>query len=85
MSETLEHLKAAKGKVVGIKQVQKAVQQGQASVVYMAKDAEPHVLKVLRQLCEQQQVAVVSVPSMSELGKAAGIQVGSATVAVLKA
>lgn len=85
MFETLEHLKAAKNKVVGVKQVQKAVQKGQAAVVYMAKDAEPHVLKNLKQLCGEQQVAVVVIPSMAELGQAAGIQVGSATVAVLKA
>ncbi len=85
MIEALEHLKTAKEKVVGVKQVQKAVQKGQAEVVYMAMDAEPHVLKSLKQLCAEQQIAVVAVPSMTELGKAAGIQVGSATVAVLKA
>ncbi|MGI6359012.1 MAG: L7Ae/L30e/S12e/Gadd45 family ribosomal protein [Bacillota bacterium] len=84
MLDSLEHLKAVKDKVAGVKQVQKAVQRGQAKVVYMAADAEPHVLRSLRQLCEQQQIEVVTVPSMTELGKAAGIEVGSATVAVLK-
>lgn len=85
MVETLEHLRAAKLKVVGVKQVQKAVQKGQAETVFMADDAEPHVLRTLQQFCEEQNVPVVQVPTMSELGKAAGIQVGSATVAVLKA
>lgn len=85
MFETLEHLKTAKLKVVGVKQVQKAVQKGQVETVFMAEDAEPHVLRALQQFCEEQNIPVVKVPTMSELGKAAGIQVGSATVAVLKA
>lgn len=85
MLEALERLKAAKLKVVGVKQVQKAVQKGQVETVFMADDAEPHVLRTLRQLCAELNVPVVAVPTMSELGKAAGIQVGSATVAVLKA
>lgn len=85
MFEILEHLKAAKFKVVGVKQVQKAAQKGQVEVVFMADDAEPHVLRALQQFCEEQNIPVVKVPTMLELGKAAGIQVGSATVAVLKA
>lgn len=84
MFASLEQLKTAKLKVVGVKQVQKAAQKGQVATVYMADDAEPHVLRTLRQLCEERQIPVVRIPTMLELGKAAGIQVGSATVAVLK-
>jgi large subunit ribosomal protein L7A len=85
MLETLEQLKAAEHKVVGVKQVQKAVQRGLVLTVFMAEDAEPHVLRSLRQQCEELHIPIVPIPTMSELGKAAGIQVGSATVAVLKA
>lgn len=84
MSEALTRLKAAPAKVVGLKQTLKAVQRGQAEVVFMAEDAEPHVLRELQQICAEQSTPIEWVSTMRELGKAAGIQVKAATVAILR-
>lgn len=84
MSVVLTHLKSASGKVVGLKQTMKAVQRGQAEIVFLAEDAEPHVLRELQKLCEELAVPIEWVASMRDLGKAAGIQVSSASVALLR-
>lgn len=84
MSHDLDHLRTARSRVVGVKQTLKAVQRGQVSIVFMAHDADVHVLRELQQACSAQGVPIVWVTSMQELGRAAGIQVGSATAAVLR-
>ncbi len=84
MSHDLDHLRSARSRVVGVKQTLKAVQRGQVSTVFMAYDADAHVLREIQQACAGQAVPVVWVASMQELGRAAGIQVGSATAAVLR-
>ncbi|NLY53241.1 MAG: 50S ribosomal protein L7Ae-like protein [Firmicutes bacterium] len=84
MSDALERLRSAPAKVVGLKQTLKAVRRGEVELVFMAEDAEPHVLRELQQLCQEQAIPIEWVASMRELGKAAGIQVNSATVALLR-
>ena len=71
-------------KVVGAKQVAKAVEKGQASLVFLAGDADGRVANPIREACLRAGVAVEMVASMEELGKACGIEVGAAAVAVLK-
>lgn len=78
-----ERLKNASKKTVGTKQTTKAVQKGIAKVVFIAKDAEPRVVDPLRSICEEKGVEVVMVESMLELGKACGIEVGSASAAII--
>lgn len=70
-------------KVIGSKQVKKAVLKGAAQKVYLADDAEPHITGPLRQLCQQHKVEVEEVRKMEILGNACGIEVGSAAVALL--
>ena len=72
-------------KVVGSKQVKKAVRNGLASKVYLAGDAEPHIIKPLRDICLQHEVELEMIDTMEELGQACGIEVGAAAVALLKA
>lgn len=84
MSAELTRLKSSSDKVVGLKQTMKAVQRGQAEMVFLAKDAEPHVLRDLKQICGELAVPIEWVASMRELGQAAGIQVSSASVALLR-
>lgn len=79
----LENLKADK-KTVGIKQTLKAVETGVAQTVYVAKDADEKVLAPLKELCQKNSVEIISVENMKQLGKACGIDVGAAAVAVLK-
>lgn len=71
-------------KTVGTKQTMKAVQKGMAMKVFIADDAEPHVVVPLMELCAQMNVLVERVESMAELGRACGVDVGTASVAVLK-
>lgn len=80
----MERLKAATQRTVGTKQTTRAVEHGQALVVYIARDAEAHVTRHLAALCRQKGVEVVEVESMVVLGRACGVEVGTASAGVLK-
>ena len=69
-------------KVVGAKQVRRALKDGRAARLYMAMDADPRLLQPLVQDAVNRQVPVSQVPTMKELGASCGIAVGAA-VAVL--
>jgi len=71
-------------KVVGSKQVKKAVTKGTARTVFLARDAEPHITAPLIAMCQQHGVSVEMIETMIELGHACGIEVGAAAVALLK-
>ncbi|MCR4420511.1 MAG: ribosomal L7Ae/L30e/S12e/Gadd45 family protein [Clostridia bacterium] len=79
-----ERLRQARKRIVGTKQTTKAVQRNQVKVVYVAADAEEKVVGPLLALCKEKNVEVITVDSMAELGKACGIQVGSAAAAILE-
>ena len=66
------------GKVVGAKQVKRALNDGRAAKVSLAADADPRVTEPLQRLAGEKGTAVEQVPSMKELGAACGIAVGSA-------
>lgn len=70
-------------KVIGTKQVKKAINKGIAKKVFIALDAEPHIIEPIKELCQQNQVEVFPVENMETLGNACGIEVGSATVALI--
>ncbi|MGI6551276.1 MAG: ribosomal L7Ae/L30e/S12e/Gadd45 family protein [Syntrophomonadales bacterium] len=70
-------------KAVGSRQVKKAILKGSAEKVYIALDAEKHVTRPLIELCQERNLEVEYVESMEQLGKACGIAVGSAAVALL--
>lgn len=70
-------------KVVGAKQVRRALKDGRAARLYMAMDADPRLLQPLVQAAVNQQVPVEQVPTMKELGAACGIAVGSAAAALV--
>ena len=69
--------------VIGLKQTTRAVKNSTAKVVYIATDAENHVKDPLYQLCTECGVPVIEVPSMKEMGQALGIEVNTATAAIL--
>jgi large subunit ribosomal protein L7A len=74
---------ATKDKVTGLKQTRRAVSAGRAGLVYLACDADPWLTEPLRALCEQMNVTVENGGTMEALGRAAGISVGTAAVALL--
>ena len=80
----MESLSEAKSKTVGYKQTLKKIEQGLAQRVYIAKDAEEKILRPILEMCQNQGIPVVEVETMVELGRASGIQVGSAVSAILK-
>ena len=80
---TLDTLKNA-DRVIGIKQVTKAVNKGLAVCVFAADDADGRVTEPLKELCSQKGVELVNVPTMEEIGKACSIEVGAAAAALLK-
>ncbi len=80
----LERLSKARKKVVGSKQTLKAIDRNQAKVVYMARNAERHVMDPIIQACSSKSVPVIYVDSMQVLGKACGIDVGCAASAILE-
>ena len=69
--------------VVGTKLLKKAVNSGRARYVFLAENADPAVTEPLAALCEQNSIQIAWVPSMAELGRACGIEVGAAAAAVV--
>ena len=69
--------------VVGAKQLRKALQKGIARSVYLAENADPAITDPLADLCGRSSVNVLWVPTMADLGKACGIEVGAAAAAVI--
>ncbi len=78
-----DELRMAKRKAVGTKQTIKALERGEARVVYLAGDAEERVIKSVIELCKASGVEVIHVDTMAQLGKACGIEVGAASAAIL--
>jgi large subunit ribosomal protein L7A len=69
---------------IGTKQTIKMVELGFASEVYLAEDADPRLTSRLIELCDKHGVKVTLVDTMSNLGKACGIEVGAAMAAIVK-
>ncbi|QJW45037.1 50S ribosomal protein L7ae-like protein [bacterium BFN5] len=80
---SLDALKTAK-KVIGVKQVTKAVTKGIAETVFVAADADKRVIQPLVEVCSRHNIAVEEVSSMVELGQACSIEVGAAAAAIVK-
>ncbi|HHU62351.1 MAG: ribosomal L7Ae/L30e/S12e/Gadd45 family protein [Bacillota bacterium] len=71
-------------KVVGAKQTLKAIEAGEAELVYLAQNADEHVTGPIRRECEANGIDIVEVETMTELGKACSIEVGAAVATVIK-
>ena len=69
--------------VVGSKQLKKAVKAGRARYVFLAENADPAVTEPLEELCAANHIQITWVPSMAELGRVCGIEVGAAAAAVV--
>ena len=71
-------------RIVGARQVLRALATGPVAVVYLAGDADLFVTRPVRELCREKNIAVLDAPSMLALGQACGIQVGTAAAAIRK-
>ena len=70
-------------RIVGAKQIRKALNAGKAQKVYLAKNADPALTEPLEALCQQNNVDLTWVRSMTDLGRACGIAVGAAAAAIV--
>ena len=69
--------------IAGAKQLRKALLAGRAKQVFLSKDADPAITEPLEQLCAEKNVPCRWVRRMSDLGAAAGIDVGAAAAAIV--
>ncbi|BDH63673.1 hypothetical protein MTP04_38030 [Lysinibacillus sp. PLM2] len=77
-----EKVKQASKTIIGTKQAIKAINAGQVKEIVVALDAETRVTDPVILLAKEVGVPVNLVESKKELGKACGIQVGAAVVAI---
>lgn len=79
-----EKVSQASEVLIGTKQTLKALEANAADAVVVADDAEKRIVDQVLQLAEANGVQIYTVPSMRELGKVCGIDVGAAAVALKK-
>ena len=70
--------------IVGAKQLRKALRTGCVRQVYLAENADPALTEPLAAACAENCIPIAWIRSMSELGRACGIDVGAATAAVVE-
>lgn len=75
---------AASTKVVGAKQVRRALENGSVVRLYIAQDADPALLQPLVQKSVNLGIRVEQIATMKQLGAECGIAVGAAVAALLK-
>ena len=78
----LDELKMQR-KVVGIKQLRKALKDGRVVRAFVAENADPQLTQPIEEACACSNVELVFVSTMTELGKACGISVGAAAAGIL--
>ena len=72
-------------KLVGMKQLRKALLRGGVARVYLALDADPAVTMPLAELAQSCGIESIWVGKMHDLGRACNIDVGAAAAATLTA
>lgn len=69
--------------VVGAKQTAKSLKEGKLSKIYIAEDAENHVVKDLKAIANSNNIEIIMIDSMKDLGRECGITVSCAIAGVL--
>lgn len=70
--------------LIGTKQTLKAIEHGTASEIIVAEDAAEEIQQRILKAANESSVSIQFVDSMKKLGKACGIDVGAATIALKK-
>jgi large subunit ribosomal protein L7A len=71
-------------RVVGTKQVLRAVRDGRAARVFLCRDADEYIYRQVESACEEHRVPVTVTDSMEKLGKLCLVGVKTASAALLK-
>jgi len=70
----------------GMNEATKSIEKGDAALVVIAEDVDPEeVVMHLPMICDEKKIPYVYVPGKKELGKAAGLEVPCAAIAIDKA
>ncbi len=69
----------------GVNETTKSIERGEAKLVIIAEDVQPaEILMHIPPLCDEKKIPYLKVPSKSELGRAAGIDVSTSSVAIIE-
>ena len=80
-----EILKDAKGKLVGLKQTLRGIQQNKVSLVYLANDVEENIVRTINKQCQEKGIPLIPVNlTQKELGRICQIEVGAAVVSLVQ-
>jgi large subunit ribosomal protein L7A len=70
--------------IVGTKQSVKALINNEVKEIIVAEDADQRITEKVIQTAEEKHIPLAKVSSMKKLGKACGIEVGAAAVAIIQ-
>ncbi len=86
--KVLQAIEVAKntGKIrIGTNEATKAIERGIAKLVVVADDVSPkEVIMHLDPLCDEKKITIAHVKAKMDLGKAAGLNVPSAAIAIIE-
>ncbi len=80
----MDALKSSARRVVGTKQVLRALKAGTLSRAYVATDADTFIFQQVVRAAETASVPCVRVASMKELGMVCGVEVPAAAAGILR-
>ncbi len=80
----MDALKSSARRVVGTKQVLRAMKAGTLSRAYVATDADTFIFQQVVRAAEAASVPCVRVASMKELGMVCGVEVPAAAAGILR-
>ena len=80
----LQALADAQNRVVGTKQLLRALDEGKIAHVYVAKDADLLLTKRVSDRCYDMNIPCTQVESMEKLGRACAIDVKAAAAGLLR-
>ena len=74
------------GKVIkGMNETTKAIERGSAKIIVIAEDVDPkEIVMHLPLLCDEKKIPYIKVPNKIDLGRAAGLDVSSAAIAIVE-
>lgn len=70
-------------KTVGTRETMRAAENSLCKAVFFAEDANPEVLKPLKEVCVKNGIEMISVESMKLLGECCGIKVPTASAGIV--
>lgn len=82
MANLYKELKTAQNRLVGTKQVLRAIAADEVEVLYIAKDADEEIKNKILKAADGKGLSVVYTDSMEQLGETCGIEVCTACAAI---